>query len=157
VRRSGQARKQLHRYSPPKFCSNFALSTTKEEPRTIKEAIDLIEGELWKKAMEEEMESLRMNDTWDLVAFPNGRRKVSSKSVIKRNTNATGRIEKFKAQLVSKGYSQVEGLDFGEIFSLVAKLTSIRVLMSLVATSDLEIEKMYAKTAFLHIYIYEAT
>jgi hypothetical protein len=49
-----------------------------------------------------------------------------------------------------KGYSQVEGVDFGEIFSPVAKLNSIRVLMSLAATFDLEIEKMDVKTTFLH-------
>jgi hypothetical protein len=52
--------------------------------------------------------------------------------------------------LVAKGYSQVEGVDFGEIFSLVAKLTSIRVLMYLAATFDLEIEQMDVKTMFLH-------
>jgi hypothetical protein len=52
--------------------------------------------------------------------------------------------------LVEKGYSQVEGIDFGDIFSPVAKLTSIRFLLSLVATFDLEVEKMDVKTMFLH-------
>jgi hypothetical protein len=52
--------------------------------------------------------------------------------------------------LVEKGYSQVEGIDFGDIFSLIEKLTSIRVLMSLVASFDLEIEQMDVKTMFLH-------
>jgi hypothetical protein len=51
--------------------------------------------------------------------------------------NARGQVEKFRAQIVEKGYSQVKGEDFGEIFSPVAKLTSIRVLMSLAATFDL--------------------
>jgi hypothetical protein len=54
--------------------------------------------------------------------------------------NAVGQVEKFKAQLVEKGYSQVEGVDFGEIVSPISKLNSIRVLMSLAATFDLEIE-----------------
>jgi hypothetical protein len=49
-----------------------------------------------------------------------------------------------------KGYSQVEGVDFGEIFSPVEKLTSIRVLMSVVASFDLEIEQMDVQTTFLH-------
>ena len=53
--------------------------------------------------------------------------------------NATGKVDKFKAQLVAKGYSQVEGVDFGDIFFPVEKLTSIRLLMSLVATFNLEI------------------
>ena len=52
--------------------------------------------------------------------------------------------------MVAKGYSQVEGIDFGEIFSLVAKLTSIRFILSIAATFDLEVEKMDVKTAFLH-------
>ena len=89
--------------------------------------------------MEEEMESLRKNDIWDLVGFLDGRKTNDSKWVFKRNTNAVGCVEKYKARLVSKGYSQVEGVDFGEIFSHVAKLTSIRVLMSLATTFDLEI------------------
>jgi hypothetical protein len=51
--------------------------------------------------------------------------------------NVAGQVKKFKAQMVVKGYSQVEGVDFGDIFSLVAKLTSIRVVISLTATFDL--------------------
>ena len=52
--------------------------------------------------------------------------------------------------MVAKGYSQVEGIDFGDIFSLVAKLTSIIFLLSLSKTFDLEVEKMDVKTTFLH-------
>jgi hypothetical protein len=74
------------------------------------------------------------------VKLPSGRKHISRKWVFKKNMNATGQVEKFKARLVAKGYSQVEGVDFGEIFFPVAKLTSIRVLMSLAATFDLEIE-----------------
>lgn len=96
------------------------------------------------------MESLRKNDTWDLVALPDGRRTIVSKWVFKKKTNAVGHIEKFKARLVAKGYLQVEGVNFGEIFSPIAKLTSIRLLMSLAAAFDLEIEQMDVKTTFLH-------
>jgi hypothetical protein len=59
-------------------------------------------------------------------------------------------VEKYKAWLVAKGYSQVEGIDFGEIFSLVAKLTSIRFMLSVVAAFDFKIEQMDVKTTFLH-------
>ena len=59
MRRYGRARQQVNRYSPPNFHLAFALSATEEEyPITLKEAIDSTEGELWKKSMEEEMESL---------------------------------------------------------------------------------------------------
>jgi hypothetical protein len=59
-------------------------------------------------------------------------------------------VEKYKSQLVAKGYSQVEGIDFGEIFSPVSKLTSIRFILSIAATFDLEVEQMDVKTTFLH-------
>lgn len=59
-------------------------------------------------------------------------------------------MEKYKARLVAKGYSQVEGNDFGETFSLVAKLTSIRFLLSILDVFDLEVEHMNVKTTFRH-------
>ena len=70
--------------------------------------------------------------------------------MFKKKLNATGKVEKYKAQLVANGYSQVEGIDFGEIFSPIAKLTSIRFLLSLVVAFDLEVEQMDVKTMFLH-------
>ena len=105
--------------------------------------------------MEEEMESLRKNDTWYLVALPNGRGTIGSKWVFNTKTNAIGHVEKFKARMVAKGYSQVEGVNFGEIFSPIAKLTSIRLLMYLATTFDFEIEKIDVKTTFLHGYLEE--
>ena len=100
--------------------------------------------------MEEEMESLRKNDAWDLVTLPDGRNPIGSKWVFKRKTNETRQVKKFKAQMVSKGYFQVKGLDFSDIFSPISKLTSIKLLMSLVAKFNVEIEKMDMKTTFLH-------
>jgi hypothetical protein len=70
--------------------------------------------------------------------------------VFKKKLNATSQVEKFKARLVAKGYSQVEVVEFGDIFSPVEKLTSIRFLISLVTTFDIEIEKMDVKTTFIH-------
>ena len=93
--------------------------------------------------MVEEME------TWYLVEFPNGRKPVGSKWVFKKKLNAARKVEKYKARLVAKGYSQVEGIDFAEIFSPVAKLTSIIFLLSLARTFDLDVEKMDVKIVFL--------
>jgi hypothetical protein len=59
-------------------------------------------------------------------------------------------VEKYKVWLVAKGYSQVEGIDFGDIFSPVSKLTSIRFLLYVVVAFDFEVEQMDVKTTFLH-------
>jgi hypothetical protein len=95
------------------FRSNFALSITDDDHRTVKEAVDSEDGNLWKRAMEEEMASLDKNEAWDLVEFPTGRNPIGIKWVFKKKMNAEGKVEKYKARLVEKGYSQVEGIDFG--------------------------------------------
>ena len=102
--------------------------------------MDSEDGKLWKEAMVDEMASLHKNEAWDLVELPAGRKPIGSKWVFKKKTNAEGKVEKYKAQLVTKGYSQVPGIDFGDIFSLVAKVTSIRLLLSVAAAFDFEVE-----------------
>jgi hypothetical protein len=81
--------------------------------------VDLEDGNLWKKAMDEEMATLDKNDAWDLVEFPTGRNPSRSKWVFKKKLKEEGKVEKYKAQIVTKGYSQVEGVVFGDIFLLL--------------------------------------
>jgi len=106
----------------------------------VKEAIDSEDGKLWKEAMVDEMASLHKNEAWDLVEFLAGRKPIGRKWVFKKKTNAEGKVEKYKSRLVEKGYSQVSGIDFGDIFSPIAKVTSIRLLLSIAATFDFEVE-----------------
>jgi hypothetical protein len=150
LRRSVRDRRQPESYSPPGFHSNFALSITDDDPITVREAVNSEDSKLWKKAMVEEMDSLDKNAAWDIVELPTGRKSVGRKWLFKKKFNAQGKVEKYKAWLVAKGYSQVEGIDFGEIFSPVAKLTSIRFLLSIAAAFDLEVGQMDVKTTFLH-------
>ena len=90
------------------------------------------------------------NEAWDLVELPAGRKPIGSKWVFKKKTNAEGKVEKYKARLVAKGYSQVLGIDFGDIFSPVAKVTSIRLLLSVAIAFYFEVEQMDVKTTFIH-------
>jgi hypothetical protein len=154
VRRYERVRKLVKRYNPPYFHFAFVLIATNEEPKLVKEAVDSTKGRLWKESMVKEMESLHKNETWDLFELPDGRNIVGSKCVFNKKMNLVGQVEKFKARLVAKGCSQV-GVEFSEIFFPVVKLTSIRVLLSLATTFDLEIKQMIVKTTFLHGHLKE--
>ena len=86
------------------------------------------------------MESLQKNKAWDLVELLARRKPIGRKWVFKKIMNVEGKVEKYKARLVAKGYSQVPRIDFGDIFSPVAKFTSIRLLLSVTVVFDFEVE-----------------
>ena len=105
MRRSVRERRQPGRYSPSTFCSNFSFFVTDDDQRTVKEAVDSKDGKIWKEAMVDEMASLHKNEDWDLMELPAGRKPIGSKWVFKKKTNAEGKVEKYKARLLTKGYS----------------------------------------------------
>ena len=100
--------------------------------------------------MQEELNSMRKNNVWELVKLPYNQKSIGSKWIFKRKLNATGQVDKYKARLVAKGFTQMEGVDFVETFSPVAKFTSIRIISALTAYYDLELHQMDVKTAFLN-------
>ena len=150
MRISVRERRLPERYIPSDFHSNFSFSITDDDPRTIREVVDLEDGNLWKKAMDKEITSLDTNEAWDLVQFPTGRNPISNKWLFKRKLNAKGKVEKCKDGLVENGYSQVEGIDFGETFSPLSKLNSIIFMLSNVGAFDFEVQNMDVKTTFRH-------
>ena len=79
----------------------------------------------WDAAMDEEYRSLMANDTWDLVPLLKGRKLVISKWVYRTKYASDGSAERLKEILVAKGFSQLEGIDYNETFSLVAKMKYI--------------------------------
>ena len=83
--------------------------------------------------MDEEYHSLMANDTWDRVPLTKGRKLIRCKWVYRTKYASYGSVERLKARLVSKGFSQFEGTDYNETFALVAKMNSIRLVLSLVA------------------------
>eukprot|EP00253_Pinus_taeda_P001525 PITA_01525 len=103
----------------------------------------------WEVAMEEEMDSLMHNQTWDLVRLPAGKTTLKNKWVYRLKEEDGGK-QRYKARLVVKRFAQKKGIDFDEIFSPVVKMTSIRTILSLVAAEDLHLEQLDVKTPFLH-------
>ena len=122
-----------------------------DEPRTVAEAKRSKHWKKWKEAMTEEKLSLDKNDTFTLVPRPEKQRVIGGKWIYKYKEGIPG-IEdpRFKARLVGKGYAQVEGIDYNEIFAPVVKHVSIRIMLSIVVNYDLELEQLDVKTAFLH-------
>ena len=100
--------------------------------------------------MEYEMKSMSSNDVWDLEDIPKGAKTVGCKWVYKTTYDSNGNVEKYKARLLAKGFTQREGVDYNETFSPVSCKDSFRIIMALVAHFDLELHQMDVKTAFLN-------
>ena len=104
----------------------------------------------WRSAMEEEMRALSLNHTWDLVPQPSGAHIVGCRWVFVIKHNPDGTLDRLKARLVAKGFTQTYGLDYTETFSPVAKLNSVRIIISLAANLDWPLHQLDVKNAFLH-------
>ena len=104
----------------------------------------------WVQAIKTEMEALEKNKTWTLVPLPEGKKTVGCKWVFSIKHKADGSIERYKARLVAKGYTQTYGIDYQDTFSPVAKLNTVRVLLSLAANLDWPLHQFDVKNAFLH-------
>ena len=83
--------------------------------------------------MNSEIEAIERNNTWELTDLPNGSKVIGVKWVYKTKLNEKGEVDKYKARLVAKGYSQKYGVDYDEVFAPVARLDTIRMLISLAA------------------------
>nr|GEV72910.1 retrovirus-related Pol polyprotein from transposon TNT 1-94 [Tanacetum cinerariifolium] len=121
------------------------------EPITFQDVINSSDKDEWVRAIEEEMSSLMKNHTWELVDQPPGQKLISFKWLYKIKEGIES-IQKprYKARLVARRFTQQAGIDYNEVFSPVVRHTSIRVIISLTACEDYELEQLDVKTAFLH-------
>ena len=100
--------------------------------------------------MHEELNQFVRNDVWELVPRPKEAHVISTKWIFKNKTDEDGEIIRNKSRLVAQGYTQVEGVDFDESFAPVARLESIRILLSIACTMDFKLYQMDVKCAFLN-------
>nr|GEW21523.1 hypothetical protein [Tanacetum cinerariifolium] len=117
----------------------------RKDPRTYNEAMQSRDAAFWKKAIDGEISSIMENNTWVLSDLPPG-----CKWIFKRKMKVDGTIDKFKARLVIQGFRQKEGIDYFDTYAPVARITTIRLMLALVAIHNLVIHQMDVKTAFLN-------
>ncbi|XP_072086997.1 uncharacterized protein [Arachis hypogaea] len=114
---------QKHRAFTSKITNLF-------EPRNMEEVLD---DPNWKLAVMEEWHALKKNETWEIVDLPQNTKLVGCRWVFNIKCNADGSIERYKARLVARGFTQTYGVDYRETFAPVSKLNSVRILLSLAA------------------------
>ena len=108
------------------FALHFAHEINAEKPQNFKEAINCQYANEWKKSMDKEMTPLYKNCTWELVKRPKNRRIVGCKWIYRIKEGMTAaEPRRFKVRLIVKGYTQMEGVDFKEVFSPVVRHASI--------------------------------
>lgn len=137
-------------------CLNAADSTTQYIPERLEQAMRCDQAQQWSESMRDEMKSIVENHTWDLVPKPSNETNViQGRWVFRTKTDANGHVIKFKSRWVVRGFQQEEGCNYTDTFACVVKPMSYKILFSLAAAHNLEIEQMDVKTAFLNSPIHE--
>lgn len=119
-------------------------------PEDYEEAMCSNNKNEWKKAIGEELMSHHSNKTWDIVNKPKNKQVIDSKWVFKIKENADGTINKFKARLVARGFNQVKGESYDEVFAPVIRLSTLRIVFAIATERDLDLYQMDVTTAYLN-------
>ena len=107
-------------------------------------------NESWIEAMNEEIEQIQKNKTWTLVSRPKDKNVIGSQWVFRNKLNEDGKVSRNKERLVHKGYTQEEGIDYGETFPPVARLEGVRTLITYAAHRGFKLYQMDVKSTFLN-------
>jgi hypothetical protein len=127
------------------FCEFYSFISSLE-PLKVEEALGDPD---WIIAMQEELNNFTRNEVWSLVQRPK-QNVIGTKWVFRNKQDKHGVVTRNKARLVAQGFTQVEGLDFGETYAPVARLESIRILIAYATIHDFKLYQMDVKSAFLN-------
>ncbi|KAI0996012.1 hypothetical protein K3495_g12169 [Podosphaera aphanis] len=151
IRKSNRERKQADP-GPGMVPNNqrYQAHAVVVEPISYQQAIQANDSDLWKLAINEEMNALEKNGTWEVVLIPKDRNVVGSKWAFKIKHKADGAIERYKARLVAKGFSQQPGVDYDDTYAPDARFDSLRLLLALATHKNWTPRQLDVKLAFLY-------
>lgn len=149
TRRSQRTNKGVppRRYHPTNCTAGIK---TERDPKSYKEAMNSDNWKQWIKAMNQELQTIKENDTWEEVKLPYGRKAIGCKWVFKTKHHEDGTVKERKARLVAQGFSQKFGTDYDEVFAPVARNTTFRILLSVAGKRNLIVNHYDVKSAFLN-------
>ncbi|MCI32538.1 retrovirus-related pol polyprotein from transposon tnt 1-94, partial [Trifolium medium] len=112
--------------------------------------IDALNDNKWKQAMIEELTAIEKNQTWEMVNLPVDKKAIAVKWVFKLKLNPDGSVAKYKARLMARGFLQREGLDYSEVYSPVARIETVRLVVAIANARDWPMYHLDVKSAFLN-------
>ena len=134
------------------YTKYFVLFSPIYDPLTFEEAV---EEEVWAQAMDEERECIEKNQTWELVDVPKVKELINIKWIYKTKQEADGNVQKHKARMVERGFTQQPDIDFNETFAPVAYMDIVRIVLAIAAQNKWQVHQMDVKSAFLNGYLEE--
>ena len=117
------------------------------EPKSTNEEI---KDDHWIKAMEEELQQIIKNDTWELVPRPKDKNVIGTKWVFQNKMNKQGEVVRKNARLVCKGYSQQEGIDYEETYAPIARMEVDKMFLAYATNKNFKVYQMDIKSVFLN-------
>jgi len=110
---------------------------------------EAVKEEKWVATMNEEIDAIERNQTWDLVDIPADKTSIGEKWIYKTKLNEKAEVERHKARLVEKGFAQKHGVDYDETFSPVARMGTIRAVLAIASQNNWPVYQIDVKSAFL--------
>jgi hypothetical protein len=100
--------------------------------------------------MDEELDQIEKNDTWELVPRPKNNNVIGTKWVFRNKFNEDGQVTRNKARFVCKEYAHIEGIDFEETFAPVGRMEAIRLLLAYALSKNVKVYQMDVKSTFMN-------